>query len=88
MKSKPEAMETAMRPHAKFANLGAGLPHSARHAALLSSAGTPPALATFEELRKRLVYIVSLEFAIGNLDALQVQASDQQRRRPHRLDRD
>jgi len=48
---------------------GQGRPHSA--ASIAAKQQLPPAIATMRELQKQFLFIVSLEFMLGDLDNLQ-----------------
>ena len=64
------------QPANAAAKLGRGMPHARSHAATL-----PPTLATLSELQRRVLYVVSLEFALGNLDQLRAPAHDRPEKR-------
>ncbi|GBG31070.1 Hypothetical Protein FCC1311_072912 [Hondaea fermentalgiana] len=46
----------------------------------------PPTMATLLEVRKNLLYLVSLEFALGNLDALQAASEGHEEDRHRQRD--
>lgn len=52
--------------------LGKGRPHS-ESPIFDNTSQLPPTIKTLCEMQRQFLYVVSLEFALGNLDALQAQ---------------